>query len=73
MVIWTTTPWTIPGNRAIAFSPEISYGLYQIADAADGSLARPGEQILLADLLAEEVAKQAKMMLRACARWSKAS
>ena len=44
IVIWTTTPWTIPGNRAIAFSPEISYGLYQIADAADGSLARPGEQ-----------------------------
>ncbi|HUO01447.1 MAG TPA: isoleucine--tRNA ligase, partial [Rhizomicrobium sp.] len=63
VVIWTTTPWTIPGNRAIAFSPEISYGLYQIADAADGSLARPGEFILLADLLAEEVAKQAKMMV----------
>ena len=63
VVIWTTTPWTIPGNRAIAFSPEISYGLYQIADAADGSLARAGEQILLADLLAEDVAKQAKMML----------
>ena len=63
VVIWTTTPWTIPGNRAIAYSPEISYGLYQIADAADGSLARAGEQILLADLLAEEVAKQAKMMV----------
>jgi isoleucyl-tRNA synthetase len=63
IVIWTTTPWTIPGNRAIAFSPEISYGLYQIADAADGSLARPGEQLLLADPLAEQVAKHAKMML----------
>ncbi|HKD46934.1 MAG TPA: isoleucine--tRNA ligase [Rhizomicrobium sp.] len=63
VVIWTTTPWTIPGNRAVAFSPDISYGLYQIADAADGSLARAGEQILLADLLAEDVAKQAKMML----------
>ena len=63
IVIWTTTPWTIPGNRAVAFSPEISYGLYQIADAADGSLARAGEQLLLADALAEDVAKQAKMML----------
>ena len=31
IVIWTTTPWTIPGNRAIAFSPEISYGLYEVA------------------------------------------
>src|SRR3984885_14213347 len=63
IVIWTTTPWTIPGNRAIAFSPDISYGLYQIADAAGESLARAGEQLMLADLLAEEVAKQAKMMV----------
>ena len=63
IVIWTTTPWTIPGNRAIAFSPEISYGLYQIADATDGSLARASEHLLLADTLAEQVAKHAKMML----------
>jgi isoleucyl-tRNA synthetase len=63
IVIWTTTPWTIPGNRAIAFSPEISYSLYQVADATDGSLARPSEQLLLADGLAEQVAKHAKMML----------
>ncbi len=26
VVIWTTTPWTIPQNRAICFSPEIAYG-----------------------------------------------
>src|ERR1700744_6159368 len=63
IVIWTTTPWTIPGNRAIAFSPEISYGLYQVADATDGSLARPGENLLLADTLAEQVAKDAKAVL----------
>ncbi|HBR69349.1 MAG TPA: isoleucine--tRNA ligase, partial [Rhodospirillaceae bacterium] len=29
-VIWTTTPWTIPGNRAISFGPKISYGLYEV-------------------------------------------
>ena len=29
VVIWTTTPWTIPGNRAISFSPKIEYGLYR--------------------------------------------
>ena len=63
IVIWTTTPWTIPGNRAIGFSPDISYGLYQVADATDGSLARRSEQLLLADGLAEQVAKHAKMML----------
>jgi isoleucyl-tRNA synthetase len=63
VVIWTTTPWTIPGNRAIAYSPDISYGLYEIADAADGALARAGERILLADALAETAAKDARMML----------
>ena len=26
VVIWTTTPWTIPGNRAICFGPNLSYG-----------------------------------------------
>src|SRR5262249_44139570 len=33
VVIWTTTPWTLPGNRAICFSPKIAYGLYQVNDA----------------------------------------
>src|SRR5262249_19802154 len=33
IVIWTTTPWTIPGNRAISFSPRIAYGLYRVTDA----------------------------------------
>ena len=30
VVIWTTTPWTIPGNRAIAYSPKVAYGLYEV-------------------------------------------
>src|SRR5690606_26048116 len=30
VVIWTTTPWTIPGNRAVAFSPRVEYGLYEV-------------------------------------------
>ena len=29
VVIWTTTPWTLPGNRAISFSSKIQYGLYR--------------------------------------------
>ena len=32
-VIWTTTPWTIPGNRAISFSSKIAYGLYEVTAA----------------------------------------
>ena len=30
IVIWTTTPWTIPGNRAIAYSARYPYGLFEV-------------------------------------------
>ncbi|MBI2944545.1 MAG: isoleucine--tRNA ligase [Candidatus Wallbacteria bacterium] len=33
-VIWTTTPWTLPGNVAIAFHPEHAYALYEVAGVA---------------------------------------
>src|SRR5438045_4152184 len=42
IVIWTTTPWTIPGNRAISFSSKIAYGLYEVAAAPEGNWAAKG-------------------------------
>jgi isoleucyl-tRNA synthetase len=63
VVIWTTTPWTIPGNRAIAYSPTMDYGLYEVVDAEESALAKPGERIALADALAEQTAKHAKVTL----------
>ena len=38
VVIWTTTPWTIPGNRAISFSAKIAYGLYEVTAGAGREL-----------------------------------
>jgi isoleucyl-tRNA synthetase len=64
VVIWTTTPWTIPGNRAVAFSPALEYGVYEIAEASEGALGKIGERIALADVLAEQTAKHAKIALR---------
>ena len=32
VVIWTTTPWTLPANQAVALGPEIRYGVYELAD-----------------------------------------
>ena len=55
VVIWTTTPWTIPGNRAISFSSKISYGLYEVQQAPDGNWAKKGERYILADKLADAV------------------
>ncbi len=61
VVIWTTTPWTIPGNRAISFSSRIGYGLYEVTDAPDGNWAKRGDKFVLADKLAPEVMKSAKV------------
>ncbi|GGE21433.1 Isoleucyl-tRNA synthetase [Gemmobacter megaterium] len=61
VLIWTTTPWTIPQNRAVAFNPVLSYGLYQVEDVLENSTAKVGETLLLADALAEGVLAQAKV------------
>jgi len=60
IVIWTTTPWTLPGNRAISFSPKISYGLYRVTDAPIDNWAKTGDLLVLADVLADDVFKQAR-------------
>jgi isoleucyl-tRNA synthetase len=61
VVIWTTTPWTIPGNRAISYSPKIEYGLYEVKDAPADNWAKVGDRFLLADKLAIEVFRQARV------------
>ena len=61
VVIWTTTPWTLPGNRAISFSSKIKYGLYKVTDAAPENWAKFGDRFVLSDNLAGEVFKQARV------------
>ena len=61
IVIWTTTPWTIPGNRAISFSPKIEYGLYRVVDAPADNWAKPVTSFVLADKLAVDVLRQARV------------
>ncbi len=61
IVIWTTTPWTLPGNRAISYSPKIKYGLYEVTEAPDQNWAKKGDKLVLADKLAADVMKSAKV------------
>jgi len=61
IVIWTTTPWTIPGNRAISYSPRIRYGLYEVTAAPGDNWVKSGERLIIADALAAEVMKVAKV------------
>lgn len=61
VVIWTTTPWTIPQNRAVAFGPDIAYGLYEVTGRPEQSMATIGATYLLADKLAEDVFRAARL------------
>ena len=47
VLIWTTTPWTIPSNLAIAFHPEFDYGAYDV----------DGRTVIVAEALAERVSQ----------------
>ncbi len=60
VVIWTTTPWTIPGNRAIAFSRRIAYGRYRVTEAAAGNWAKVGSTYIVAQSLADSVFSAAR-------------
>ncbi|WP_237216780.1 isoleucine--tRNA ligase [Falsiroseomonas oryziterrae] len=48
VVIWTTTPWTIPGSRAVAYGEEIDYALVHVEGVAEGSHLKVGEFLLVA-------------------------
>ncbi len=61
VVIWTTTPWTMPGNRAVCYSPKIAYGLYEVTVAENDFGPQAGDQFVFADALSEECAAKAKV------------
>jgi isoleucyl-tRNA synthetase len=47
VVIWTTTPWTLPANQAVALNPELDYAVVQLEEA--------GERLILAEALMKDV------------------
>jgi len=65
VVIWTTTPWTIPANRAVSYNPEIAYSVFVVEAMEEGLAFEPwakaGDKLILADKLADEVMKAAKV------------
>ena len=61
VVIWTTTPWTIPSNKAVVFRDDISYGVYEVTGRPEQSWATIGERFILADKLADGVMNSARL------------
>ncbi len=67
VVIWTTTPWTIPANRAVSFNPNIDYSIYEVSEVASEEelgfkpWAEVGERLIVAEKLAENLRKAANI------------
>lgn len=57
IVIWTTTPWTMPGNRAVAYGANIDYALITVKGVADDSLVIVGDQLIVAEARLEAFAE----------------
>ncbi|MDA9749206.1 isoleucine--tRNA ligase, partial [Pelagibacteraceae bacterium] len=58
IVIWTTTPWTIPGNRALAYGKEIDYSLIVVEELEEDSLVKKNDRLIFASELLERVTKE---------------
>ena len=58
IVIWTTTPWTIPGNRALAYGKELDYSLIVVEELEDNSLVKKSDELIFASELLENVTKK---------------
>lgn len=57
-IIWTTTPWTIPGNQALAYHQDITYGLYKIETTTNECLVKSNSKVIIACDLAESLMQQ---------------
>ncbi|MGN6670888.1 MAG: isoleucine--tRNA ligase [Candidatus Nucleicultricaceae bacterium] len=57
VVIWTTTPWSIPGNRAVAYGPDIDYVLVETQEWDEGSATKGVHKLIVAKVLLEQFAR----------------
>lgn len=61
VLIWTTTPWTMPGNRAVAYGAELDYVVIRIDAVDEGGLALVGEKLVCAKNLISNVCAAGKV------------
>ncbi len=60
-VIWTTTPWTIPSNKAVAYNPKIAYGLYRVLETEEESWTAAGDLLVFSDTLAADALEKSRV------------
>lgn len=59
VVIWTTTPWTMPGNRGIAYGKDFDYVLVEVSAVEETSRVKVGEKLVLAKALVTPFSERA--------------
>ena len=59
VVIWTTTPWTLPGNRAVAYGEGYAYVVIEVTSATGGAFAKAGERLVVTEPLVNDVCDRA--------------
>lgn len=57
VVIWTTTPWTMPANRAVAYKADADYALLQATEVFEKATAKVGDKVWIAAELKDDFAK----------------
>ncbi|MDS4073750.1 MAG: isoleucine--tRNA ligase, partial [Defluviicoccus sp.] len=66
VVIWTTTPWTIPGNRAIAYGDDVPYAVFEVTDPGACAAAVAGTRLVVAEALAARLQAEARIGAWSC-------
>ncbi|NVK45552.1 MAG: isoleucine--tRNA ligase [Rhodobacteraceae bacterium] len=61
VVIWTTTPWTIPSNKAVVYGADYDYGLYEVTATPEECWLKAGEKYVIADKLAAQTFTKARL------------
>ena len=62
VIIWTTTPWTIPGNRAVAFREDLNYVLLKVKSIDKNSLAKVQDKVIVAKDLIKNFTDEARIL-----------
>ena len=57
VLIWTTTPWTIPCNKAIAYSKNLTYKIIEFTEKENSLNINKNEKIIISSRLIEDFAK----------------
>ncbi len=61
IAIWTTTPWTLPSNQAVAYGEHVEYGLYDIIPLDDSEIKHP-IKLIVAKELSKSLFEKIKVM-----------